>query len=225
MSEWEVNTLLEWIVSDPNIVYLVLVFGLWMAVTAAYVPGTGFIEVIALVALVGVVLLLQVLPTNWLAVLLLVLGVLSFLLIPFISQKWARIAEGGLLLQAIGGLFLFNQMSVSWLLVAATIGFSILYHRLVLLPLLAETRSQAAVIDDNGQLIGVTGRAVKTFEPIGKQFMGTVLVNGEHWTALANRQLHAGDTIIVVDRDGLQLIVQAAKHKHAPEHTEEEIEA
>lgn len=209
--------MLEWLVVEPNIAYLILVCGLWVAVTAAYVPGTGILELVALGALVIEIVILSTLPTNWFAALMLVIGVLSFLLIPLINQRQARLAQGGLILQAVGGFFLFSHVQVSWLLIALTVGISLLYHRLALMPLLNRTRQQAAVIDDNGQLPGMLGRTTKTFERVGRLYMGTVYVNGEQWTATSEKPLQAGDAVVVIERDGLQLSVEGAKHKRTVE--------
>ena len=54
---------------DPNVVYLMLLLGLWASALAIYIPGTGLWEVIALAILAGALYLLSTLPTNWLAVL------------------------------------------------------------------------------------------------------------------------------------------------------------
>ncbi len=97
---------LQVFLSDPNVVYLVLLFGLWVAVTAAYIPGTGALELLAAGTLIFALVILNSLPTNWWAVLALVLGVLSFLLVPFLSSRLAIFAQGGLVLQAIGGALL-----------------------------------------------------------------------------------------------------------------------
>lgn len=203
-------------VMDPNVVYLVLLFGLWVAVTAAYIPGTGAIEALAIVALVIALVILAGMPTNWGAVVLLVLGVLSFLLVPFLSARLAILAQGGLILQAIGGALLFNGLSVSWLIIAITIGIALLYHNFALLPLLRRVRQQKAVIDDNGQLIGMAGHVTSGFTPYGGGFVGTVNVRSEQWTANSNKPLSAGDEIVVLERDGLQLLVEGLKHKQAP---------
>lgn len=209
--------MIEWLITEPNLVYLILVVGLWIAVTAAYVPGTGVLELAALGALVLIILILQAMPVNWFAVLLLVIGVLSFLLIPFLNQRWARVAELGLVPQIAGGLFLFDGMQVSWLLIAVTVGISLVYHRFALMPLLAKARHQGAVIDDNGQLVGAPGRVVRAFERSGRNYIGTVNVNGEQWTAASIKPLDSGDEIVVVERDGLQLAVEGIKHKHSLE--------
>lgn len=206
--------------TDPNVVYLVLVIGLWVAVTATYVPGTGVIEGLAVVALIIALIVMASLPTNWWAVLILVLGVLSFLLVPFLSPRSAILAQGGLILQAVGGAFLFNGLSVSWLLIALTIGIALLYHNFALLPLLRRLRQQKAVIDDNGQLLGAFGRVVTAFSPSGVSHVGTVHVRGEQWTAYSDKPLLAGDAVVVLERDGLQLFVEGVKHKQAPKEEE-----
>src|SRR5690348_12351835 len=102
---------------DVNIVYLILVMGLWAAVTAAYLPHTGILEGLALLGVGGGILLLTQLPTNWAGVVIVFIGVMSFLLIPFLNTRWARLAEGGLVLQVIGTLFMFNGVQVSPLLI------------------------------------------------------------------------------------------------------------
>lgn len=207
---------LDVFVMDPNVVYLVLLFGLWVAVTATYVPGTGLLEGVAAVALVIALVIMTSLPTNWWAVLVLILGVLSFLLVPFLNARFAILAQGGLILQAIGGAFLFYGPSVSWLLIGLTIGIALLYHNFALLPLLQKVRQQRAVIDDNGQLVGAFGRVVSVFVPTGSNHVGTVNVRGEQWSAYSEKPLLVGDEVVVVEREGLQLFVEGLKHKQAP---------
>jgi membrane-bound ClpP family serine protease len=47
-------------------------------------------------------------------------------------------------------------------------------------------------------------------------------VRSEQWTATSSTALQTGDDILVVEHEGLQLYVEAVKHKHAP-HEKEEI--
>ena len=213
---------LQVFLSDPNVVYLVLLFGLWVAVTAAYIPGTGALELLAAGTLIFALVILNSLPTNWWAVLALVLGVLSFLLVPFLNSRLAIFAQGGLVLQAIGGALLFNGQSVSWLIIALTIAIALIYHNYALLPILRKARQQKAVRDDDGDLVGALGRVVSVSRPVGKIHIGTAQVHGEQWTVSSEHALELGDEVVVLEREGLQLYVEAVKHKHAP-HKEEEI--
>ena len=205
---------------DPNIVYMVLVLGLWLTVTAAYIPGTGLIEALALAALGGAVLILANMPTNWAGVLIMVIGGISFLLVPFLNQRWARVAEVGLVLQVIGAAMLFHGLQVSWLLIAVTVVISVAYHRLVLLPVLERSRQQLAIIDYSNPLIGVAGKVVKASEKSGNTHIGTVQAGGEQWTAISDYPLRPGEEVVVLERDGLKLYVEGVKHKQTPRQTQ-----
>lgn len=205
------NTLL-----DPNIVYLLLLFGLWSAVTAAYIPGTGLVEVLSGAASLGAIVLMMSMPTNWLAVLVLVIGVGGFLVMPFINQRFALLATGGLVLQAMGSLFLFNGLMVSPVLIAGTIAVALLYHRYVLMAL-RNNYAKLPQIDDDASFIGAVGRVVGRIDPVG-----TVQAGGELWTARSDRPLEAGEEVVVIDREGLVVTVEGIKRKRE---TLEEAEA
>jgi membrane-bound serine protease (ClpP class) len=192
---------------DPNIVYLILLFGLWSGVTAAYIPGTGVVELISAGASLAAIVILASMPTNWLALLILVVGVAGFLVMPFVNRRFALLAVGGLLLQAVGSFFLFEGISVSLPLIAATIALSLLYHRFVLLPILERHQTLPAWSDDDA-LIGARGRVMTALNP-----SGTVQAGGELWSARSNEPLDSGDEVEVVRREGLVLVVEPLKRK------------
>lgn len=196
---------------DPNIAYLVLLFGMWASVTGAYIPGTGVIEVVGLGTLgLGVYLLLS-LPTNWLGVLILAAGVACFMVAPFFSRI-ARYAEGGLVLQSVGALLMFSGMLVNPLLIAGTVALSLVYHRIVLKPILTDQISRKQHIEES--IIGAYGRVISPVDPERRtQPSGTVQVRGELWTARSEHTLSEGDEIVVVDQDGLQLFVEPGRKR------------
>ncbi len=193
---------------DPNVVYLVLLFGLWSGVTAAYQPGTHIAEGSSLLFTIGAVLLLTSLPTNWLAVLVLIIGVGAFLTVPFINPRYVRFVYLGLALQAVGSLFMFNGLSLSLPIIAITIGLSLAYQQFVLLPVL-ENSHKHTYLDNEERLIGSRGRVVRRIDPIG-----TVQAAGELWTARSDVPLESGDEVVVLERDGLVLVVEGIKHKN-----------
>lgn len=197
--------ILSAILSDPNVIYLMLVVGLWLGITALYIPGTGVAEIVALVLLGGGVVALTGMPTNWWAIMLLVLGVSGFLLVPFVNPAWAQYAEIGLVFQVLGGLLLFDGLSVSPLLIAVSVAVAVLYHRFALLPVM---RVQREMPTTEMSIIGATGRVVKTLAPVG-----TVKVDGELWTARSDDPLEPDTPIIVVAKNGLELTVEKAKRE------------
>ena len=209
--------MLTWVLQDPNIIYLMLLFGLWLAAIAIYLPGSGVLEIAALGYLAFEVFLLTRLPTNWVAVIILVVGVLGFLTMPLLLPKAARYALGGLALQTIGGLTLFYGQPVSIAVIALTVGVSFVYHRYVLMPILRRHRELSTPSEDDS-LIGARGRVIKALDPVG-----TVQVRGEPWTARSDRPLQPDEEIVVLEREGLQLYVEGVKHKRAPRNGREEV--
>ncbi len=209
---------LGWLVLDPNIVYLILIFGLWLMITAVYVPGTGFVEALAAVALIATVILLaSTSQTNWWALLLVIVGVLGFMLLPFTKDRRVQLAAiAGLGLQAAGGLFLFSTARVEPLLIALTVALPLLYHLYVLLPIMNNLRDMERTAPVNGNvntlLIGANGRVEQALRGAARP-TGTVLVRSELWTAFSDEELASGTPVTVVDVEGVQLYVEPTKQK------------
>jgi membrane-bound serine protease (ClpP class) len=199
---------------DPDIIYLVLVVGLWATITAVYVSGTLILEGLAFLGLAFGLLALAAMPTNWLAVLLLMVGTALFLVTPFLQRHNIWLSAAGVTVQALAGLFLFREgVSVSPVIILLTLAIPFAYNQVVLVPLL-DTISRQPSANRDDRLIGQRGRVAKTLDPVG-----TVQVNGELWTAVLEdsddgpRELESGEPIVVVDRAGLQLIVEGIKRK------------
>lgn len=204
---------------DPNLIYLGLLTGLWLGVTALYVPGTWIPETLSVVMIVGSLVILGSLATAWWAVILMMLGVSTFLLLPFFGEKFGRFAEVGLIGQAIGGYFLLQDGNVSPILIAMTIIVAILYNRFVLIPTMKSQRKYTE-FDESNAVIGIRGRVVKDLDPVG-----TVYVNKELWRARSSDNIDKDTPIMVVGQDGLELIVEKAKTEDVPHYEEAEARA
>ena len=116
---------------------------------------------------------------------------------PFLDQRFAALSIGGLALQAVGSVFLFNGMSVSLPLIVVMIAIALLYHRFALLRILAVNRNAAPAMLDDQPLVGTYGYVQRALDPVG-----TVYVRGESWTARSDHKLKAGTEITVVDQVG-----------------------
>jgi membrane-bound serine protease (ClpP class) len=170
-------------------------------------PGTGIVEILAIGTVIASLAILAGMPTNWFAVLLIVVGVLGFLIVPLIDRRFALVAAAGLILQALGSVTLFNGTSVSFPLIAVSIGAALLYHRFALLRILEIHQAKPAMLDDE-PIVGAFGHVQRALDPVG-----TVYVRGESWTARADKDIPAGTPIVVVEREGLTLYVEAVKQK------------
>jgi len=190
---------------DPNVIYLVLLAGLWLGATATYVPGTGLAELASL-GLMGVAIVWMAASVQWLALAVLIIGVAIFLMMPLLLPHYSRYAVAGLGLQALGAFFLFPNSAVSPVLIGVTLLASFAYWRLILAPIM-RTQSELRHRDQSNPLLGAEGRVTQAIDPVG-----TVLVNGESWTARSRRPIPAGSLVEVTEQVGLELRVHAKRH-------------
>lgn len=190
---------------DPNVVYLLLMAGLWVSATGAYIPGTGIAEIGGAALIIGTLVLLAQMATNWIAVIALVIGASLFFLLPLLKPDWERYAIGGLALQAGASFFLFAGASVSllWIVVGLVVAFA--YHRTILRSVLMQQRTLSSTQKD-AFLVGARGRVVAAIDE-----RGTVQVQGELWTARSRSRLESGAEVVVTQQDGLELHVEKAK--------------
>jgi membrane-bound ClpP family serine protease len=203
---------------DSNLIFVALIVSLWIGVTAAYIPGTGVLEGIALLALGAVLYVLLQLDVRWLAVLLIVVGISVFSIVPFINLKQPLWALGGLGLQAVGSFLLFEGNTVDAFVIFLTLVLPLGYYVFILLPMLANARRQPVMQKDD-LLIGAIGRVTRTIDPVG-----TVHVNSESWTATSQQKLQPGTPVQVIERRGLQLVVEGIKEKRREEFPSQIIE-
>lgn len=205
---------IDFLLLDPNLIYLALLSGLWLGVTALYVPGTWIPEIVSVLMVAGSLFVLGAMATTWWAVAMLFLGVSMFLILPFFGEKYGRFAEVGLLGQLIGGFFLFQTQSISPILLVVTVLFGLLYNRFVLIPTMKNQR-RFNEYDESNAVVGIRGRVMRDLDPVG-----TVYVNKELWRARSSEPLDKDTPIMVVGQDGLELIVEKAKNEDLPHYEE-----
>lgn len=194
---------------SPNLVYVLLMLGLWLGATGTYIPGTGVVEIAGAGLIIGTLYLMTLMATNWLVLIALVVGASLFFLLPLLKPEWIRFAELGLIIQAISSFFLFNDGAVSPVLIIAGVLLAWFYHHTILKSILKQHRQLSSTQKDEF-LVGSRGRVVAPIEE-----KGTVQVNGELWTARSPSRLEANTEIVVTEQQGLELHVEKAKRDEA----------
>ncbi|MBK8020433.1 MAG: hypothetical protein IPK19_03145 [Chloroflexi bacterium] len=195
-------------VIDPNLIYLALLAGMWLAVMAVYMPGTGLVELLAAGISIAALVALSRMPTNWTAVVAMVVGVVGFLIAPLLDRRLNALVVVGLALQTIGALTLFDGPGVSVPVIIVTVLASVAYYQFVLRRSMAFQKLKPGMLDDQ-PLVGAEGYVQRGIDPVG-----TVYVRGESWTARAEEAIAVGTPIVVVDRNELTLYVEPVKQKH-----------
>ena len=189
---------------NPNVAYLLLVFGTITLMMALLTPGTFLLEGAALLLLTGAGYALYHLGFNLWALIVLVVS-----LAPFVyalrTPKWRIFLAVSLLCFIIGSVYLFPSTSlipavnpiVAVVVSILAVGFVWFVTGKVLLA------QQARPLQDLRTLIGRTGQAKTQI-----QQEGAVQVAGELWSARSEKPITAGSRVRVVSREGFTLVVE-----------------
>jgi membrane-bound serine protease (ClpP class) len=190
----------------PNLLYLLLVAGIWLAALALLSPGTGVLELLAFIALAGAGLGTLVLPLNSWALVLMGLGVVFYILSLRIEKFEIWLVFSALTL-SVGSAFLFRTSepgpAVSPLLALAVSLLTLGYFWLAVRSSLRAQHERPSI--DPSNVLGEIGEVRTDLDPTG-----SIYVAGELWTARADEVIRTGEKVRVVDREGLLLIVELA---------------
>jgi membrane-bound serine protease (ClpP class) len=200
------------ILLDPNIAYLLLVAGMVLAVLALLAPGTGLLELGALIALLLAGWEIFNLPINLWALGVLLLGGFLFALALRKPERSAYLAISIIAL-AIGSAFLFKgegwRPAVNPVLAVVVSGLTVIFFRITARKVIEADQTQPA--HDLDALIGAVGEAKTDIYTDG-----TVQVNGELWSAYSERLIYADSPVRVLRRDGFILEVEPTNHSGPP---------
>ncbi len=198
---------LEILLDTPNLVFLVLVLGIWTGALALVVPGTGALEVISIVSLLVAGYAALSLPVNLWAVVLLLLGIGSFVAAVLRPRKNYFLLASAVLLTA-GSILLFRGAEgrvsgVSWPLATGTTVLTLGFFWLVLNKSL-KAHAQPPTMDPS-HLMGEVGETLTEVHT-----GGSIQLASETWSARSREAIPAGTRVRVVGREGLVLLVEPA---------------
>lgn len=202
--DWRTKALAA--ISDPNIAFLLLLIGFYGLILEFWNPGTYLPGVVGAISLIVALTALAALPVNYGALGLLALGILLMIGEAFTPGVGA-LAIGGLAAFIVGALFLFEgggtdiEITVSrWLIVGSALTTAGLIFGIVGAAMSARRRRQTTGAEE---MIGMHGRVVSW-----DGSRGGVRVHGEIWSARAEMPIEVNDTVRVVGREGMTLIVE-----------------
>lgn len=190
-----------------NLLYLMIVAGIWLAALALVTPGTGVFELLAVAALAGGGAGLLLLPANGWAFGALVVGALMFG-VALAGRRPTVWLLGSALALSAGSVFLFRvepgggpavHPLLAGLATVGTLGFFWLVIRKA-----AEAQRIGPVFNPNA-VLGQLGEARTALDPTGAVYVG-----GELWSARSAAPVAPGDRVRVTKVDGLILEVVPA---------------
>ncbi len=200
------------IVTDPNIVFLLITIGVQAIIIEISSPGgwvAGFIGVVCLgLATYG----LGILPVNWFGLLFIVTSFVLFIL-DIKAPTHGGLTAAGVGSLIVGALVLFNTPvtpSFQHVSVPLVIGVSVVSGGLFFVIMMIAVRAQRTpILTGQESMIGRAGVARTDLNP-----KGSVQVGGELWSAELEKdssKVPVGTRVEVVRVDGLHLIVRKAE--------------
>lgn len=202
----EITQVLWALLSNPNVVYAMLIIGLWAAAAAFYAPGTGALEVAAVICLALAIAGLTQLPTNVVGVIMIVIAGVLFAV--DLKVQSVAITVGAAITLVLGSVFLFppdeNVPQISpWLIGSVTLA-SLGFFGMALFAVAHTQQMQAKVSAE--EIVGQIGIVTDPLDPTG-----TVQVQSELWTAIAtgdDSSIDAGEEVEIVAVEGLKVCVK-----------------
>jgi len=192
-------------ISNPNLAYILLMIGLLGLYFEFAHPGAILPGVLGSISLLLAIFSFQILPINYVALILIVLAIGLFIL-EIKVQSFGILGIGGIIAMVIGSVMLINspipelQPSLK-IVIPLAVGLSLIF--LFLLFLVVRAHSRKSVTGKEG-LIGEVGTAQTDLTPEGKVF-----VHGELWNAEAPETVLKGSKVKVVQvLDSLKIRVE-----------------
>lgn len=191
------------VIANPNIAYMLMMIGGVGIMMELYNPGLIFPGVLGGISLLLAFFALQVLPVNYVGILLIILSVLLFILEIKVTS-FGLLSIGGILSLTLGSVMLFetgeDAMRVSWAVIFPTVtavsAFFIFAMGLVVRAWLAKPRT-----GEQG-LLGEVGFALTDVYNEGK-----ISLHGEYWNARSDSFIPRGERVRVVKVDSLSVVV------------------
>lgn len=192
-------------ITDPEIAYFLLLFGIFGLIFEIYNPGIGLAGILGAVAVLLSLYAFNVLPTNWAGALLTLLAIALFI-VDLQTAGLGIWTAGGLVALVAGALTLFagasSAVELSGWAVAGAVAVTVLFFISVMTAAL-RVRLRRPVTGQDG-IIGTVGEAKTDIAP-----EGTVLTNGALWRARTMETgIAAGAPVRVKATEGLVLLVE-----------------
>ncbi|MDD8020346.1 MAG: nodulation protein NfeD [Acidobacteriota bacterium] len=192
-------------IANPNLAYILLMLGLLGLYFEFANPGAIFPGVIGGISLLLALLSFQILPVNYVGLLLIILGTIFFILEIKVTS-YGALAVGGVISLFLGSVILIKapipelRPSLKFI-IPVVLGISLIFVMLVYLVIKAHTRKS---LTGKEGMVGEIGQALSSISPDGKVF-----VHGEIWRAVSDDRIEKGDKVQVAEvQDHLTLKVK-----------------
>ena len=196
-------------ISDPNIAYLLMSLATIGLITEISNPGLIFPGVAGGLCLLIALYSLGTLNAYWAGIILMLLA-LGLFVAEIFTPTFGILTAGGITSMVVGSLLLFSNnpaaLDISRGLIAVV---AVVTTAFVVFIVGAIVRGQRRKVETGEEAL--VGRVAVAVSDLGPK--GTVLVEGEHWTAMVdgNDKIKSGENVVITKVEGLKLLVAREK--------------
>lgn len=193
------------IITDPNLVYILMLLGIYGLIYEFANPGTVLPGVAGTVCLLLALFSLQVLPINFAGLALMLLGI-AFMVAEVFVPSFGALGIGGMIAFVIGSVMLLDTeipgygISMPVIVTCALVSAAFF----LFIVSMARKAQKRPIVSGREELIGSIGYALDDFDREGR-----IHIHGESWQARCNTRVRRGQNVQVIALEGLTLIVDA----------------
>lgn len=193
------------VITNPTVAYLLLMIGIYGLLLEGYSPGALLPGTIGAICLLLALYALQVLPVNYVGLLLLILGMILIVAEAF-APSFGVLGIGGIVAMVIGSIVLMDTDVPGFQIAIELIGAIALAGALVTAGLvyLAASAWRRPVVSGSEEVDEARGKVITPVDATG----GQIMLLGERWSARSEQSLEPGTPVRVVKRDGLIVHVE-----------------
>ncbi len=197
------------IVSNPNIAFLLIIFGFYGILFELYSPGWGVGGTVGIVCLLTGFFALAVLPVNYTGLALIILALAMFVAEVFVTS-FGALTLGGVICLILGAVMLIDT-PLDFLRVSLVVVVPVALATAAITFFLVGKVVQAhrkRVMTGTESMVGLSATADEDFEAAGDEFTGFARIHGELWKAHCGTPVKGGQSLVVRNVKGLLLIVE-----------------
>jgi len=195
-------------IADPNIAFILMLVGLAGIYFEMAHPGVVFPGVIGAICLLLAIFAFQVLPINYIGILLILLSFVFFVL-EFKVTSYGLLSVAGVVSLFFGAMMLFRGgkegMSISWDVLIPTV-LTVSAFFIVVAGIVFRSHLRRSSTGTSG-MVKERGVAYTDINPEGE---GKVFVHGEYWQAMSDEPIAKGELVEIIKVIDLKLKVRKA---------------
>ena len=196
------------VISNPEIVLLLGMIGLYGLMYEGWNPGAIVPGVVGIICLLIAAYALQILPVNYAGLALIIVG-MALMTAEAFAPSFGALGLGGIVAFVFGAIMMFDSgipgfgISIAFVLsIAVAAALLIIW----MVSFILKLRRRGAV-SGSDSIIGGIGTAIVNFNSEGE---GKVWLEGEAWSARCDVAIEKDQSIVVTAMDGLTLEVMPA---------------